>query len=264
MTNPMNADIRPINTATYAGNLNALVSQVKEALKGPGYLRVTGFTDSEDNQLLLALGHQLGTPDIRTGKSLEGKATNIESQVVQRIETRSDLQESWSTPYRENSPLWMPCHSDAASREVPYGVVTFRCVRSDADGGGVTRVVQVPDVIALLPSEARETLSQPVFPYAFSPLPVLYQRGEALTLRYHQLELNYYIERSGTPLSNTERTALHLLDQAIDSPTHGVEFLLEPDDLLILNNFTTLHGRTGLAPDSRRLLKRMVVWSPLV
>ena len=68
-------------------------------------------------------------------------------------------------------------------------------------------------------------------------------------------------EKMGGTLSSLEREALAYIDERAMEPDLRFEFLLEPGDILMMNNYTVLHARTAFedweTPESQRLLLRL-------
>ena len=68
-------------------------------------------------------------------------------------------------------------------------------------------------------------------------------------------------EKIGGTLSSLEREALAYIEERAMAPDIRFEFMLEPGDILMMNNYTVLHARTAFedweTPERQRLLLRL-------
>ncbi|MGB0551056.1 MAG: TauD/TfdA family dioxygenase [Alphaproteobacteria bacterium] len=68
-------------------------------------------------------------------------------------------------------------------------------------------------------------------------------------------------EKIGGTLSSLERDALPYIEEPAMAPNIRFEFMLEPGDILMMNNYTVLHARTPFedweTPERQRLLLRL-------
>ena len=68
-------------------------------------------------------------------------------------------------------------------------------------------------------------------------------------------------QKRGGELSALERDALAYIERSASRPEACLSFMLEPGDLLLMSNYTVLHGRTAFddwpEPDRKRLLLRL-------
>ncbi|HTU91343.1 MAG TPA: TauD/TfdA family dioxygenase [Gemmataceae bacterium] len=91
--------------------------------------------------------------------------------------------------------------------------------------------------------------------------PVLSWDGCGLLYRYLRYWIESGHEKIGQPLSDAQRRALDLLDEAASQPSLRVEFALRPGDLFFVNNRWILHNRTAFEdhaePEQRRHLVRL-------
>ncbi len=153
-------------------------------------------------------------------------------------------------------------------------VIAFLCVRQAQQGGTnqlvssmalYNRIAQErPDLLEALctpyfyqrhnvdPGNENPYYQQPVFSFcegffAANLLRVLIERA------YRQPEIG--------PMPARQREALDYLEQLADEPTMQATFRQEPGDVVLLNNFVTLHRRDEFVdadqPDQKRLLLRI-------
>jgi alpha-ketoglutarate-dependent taurine dioxygenase len=76
-------------------------------------------------------------------------------------------------------------------------------------------------------------------------------------LRYNRSEIESLRQRRDLPLPPETRSWLDRFDALFAAAAETV--LLDPGDLLLIDNHRTLHGRTAFAAGSPRLLKRVRV-----
>jgi alpha-ketoglutarate-dependent taurine dioxygenase len=76
-------------------------------------------------------------------------------------------------------------------------------------------------------------------------------------LRYNRSEIESLRQRRDLPLPPETRAWLDRFDALFAAAAETV--LLEPGDLLLIDNHRTLHGRTAFPAGSPRLLKRVRV-----
>ena len=91
-------------------------------------------------------------------------------------------------------------------------------------------------------------------------VPVLSEREGSVSCRYVAGYIYMAYEELGEELSAFERDALSYFDDVALRPDHMLEFQMEPGQLLVCNNLTTLHARRGFddppgAGDGRLLLR---------
>lgn len=170
-----------------------------------------------------------------------------------RINPEKALVNGASTAYsRTNRPLSL--HTDSSYQPAPHAMVAFQMVRADPDGGD-TVLATVEDIVAVLDPALVETLCQPVFPFGKGAGPVLVRRGDSFLMRYYRNQIDASVEK-GAPLSDAARDALDALDMALAGPATRWRFHLASGETLFLHNHKILHGRTGFAPGSTRLMYR--------
>ncbi|GAA2997722.1 TauD/TfdA family dioxygenase [Actinokineospora diospyrosa] len=127
------------------------------------------------------------------------------------------------------------------------------CLRRDHDGVAATRVASGRAAVALLDDDTVEALRQPVF---HSNHPTSFTRetgGELLPAGPHPvyfgdrdrpyLRFNSHNTFATTPRA---RAAIGLLTEALESVCHDI--VLEPGDLVVLDNNVVAHGRSTFTP----------------
>ncbi len=91
-------------------------------------------------------------------------------------------------------------------------------------------------------------------------VPVLSERGGAVSCRYVAGYIYMAYEELGEDLPQVDREALAYFDEVALRPDFMLEFQMEPGQLLVCNNLTTLHARRGFdeppgTGDGRLLLR---------
>jgi alpha-ketoglutarate-dependent taurine dioxygenase len=153
-------------------------------------------------------------------------------------------------------------------------VIAFLCVRQAASGGENYLVSSVaifnemlkqrPDLVDVLMRPYRyqrhnvDTGNE--LPYYEQPIFSIHEGHFAANL------LRVLIDRAdsapgATPMSDLQREALDYIEQLADDPALHVTFRQEPGDIVLLNNWVTLHRRSEFVdhedPASKRLLLRI-------
>lgn len=172
-----------------------------------------------------------------------------------KINTAAKLINDAATRYSQTSIALEP-HTDGSFKPVPFDILMLFTVQADAGRGGETILVAIDSILDRLDAETRARLSEPVYPLGASDRRILEPGAGVGTIRYYRSQMMLEVERRGTPLPGHSASALARLDEILADPSAQFRFRLEPGDLLFVNNHKTLHGRTALAPDSRRLLHR--------
>lgn len=92
-------------------------------------------------------------------------------------------------------------------------------------------------------------------------VPVLSAVEGHVSCRYVAGYIHMACEELGTPMPAFDKAALEYFDEVARRPELMVEFTMEPGQMLICNNHTTLHARSGFedvpGPETGRLLLRM-------
>lgn len=164
-------------------------------------------------------------------------------------------------------------HTDSWWMTEPHRVLVLACQSSDSSRGGESLVGRVRDLVAPLAADVLGALHDPVFPFPVSMpdgqpsvrrCPILTGDGDATAIRYRRDLIAIGVARSGSPLSATHRKALAALRSVLSDARSPVARLsLQPGDVLFIDNRRCLHGRTALAPDGGRHLRRMKLNEPL-
>jgi alpha-ketoglutarate-dependent taurine dioxygenase len=150
------------------------------------------------------------------------------------------------------SNLVFPLHTDCSYLDKPADVVTLYCVEN-SESGGESLLLNINKIIPLLPQDYLHLLLTQKFRIYSKEYPILEQSGSLYTIRYSIDEmLSSYPESEHGSL----RSTLEPLNNLLNDPSHYLTIKLHPNDCLIVNNRTALHGRHAFEPNSRRVFLR--------
>ncbi len=153
-------------------------------------------------------------------------------------------------------------------------VIAFLCIQPAAEGGDtfVVSSVALRDELRRRDPEALETLSRP-FPYLrhtvdrgnarpYCELPVFSEREGRFAAHFLRVLIDRADRAENAPsLTDAQRAALDALESVAEDPEMHVAFRLDPGDVLLLNNWTTLHRRSEFVdaeePERKRRLLRI-------
>lgn len=220
-----------------------LIGAIKTALlTKPGGCIVTEMPCSDDDAALEQLSYALGEPLLETH--------NLRGGMVCRVEVESHA----DRPYASTS-LHFPGHTDCVDYADPPDTVLLLCERPAASGGE-SFAAHLDDFLPLLSAEDIFALNKADFYFRYGYLPILTLQQRKVAIRYNRIMLDLFC-----PDQNPEREALlDRLDAAIQSVSFRLS--LQQGECLILNNHTTVHGRSafvdkpGKQAELGRLLKR--------
>ena len=153
-------------------------------------------------------------------------------------------------------------------------VISFLCVRPAASGGENYLVSSAaiynellqrrPDLVDVLMQSYRYQRHNVdcgnELPYYEQPIFSIYEGHFAANLLRVLIERAYAAPDS-PPMSDLQREALDTIEQLADDPEMQVSFRQQPGDIVLLNNWVTLHRRSEFVdhvqPDRKRLLLRI-------
>ncbi len=151
---------------------------------------------------------------------------------------------------RSNLPLSL--HTDSSYCDNPHNLLGFQCVET-AEEGGTTLLMPVDDILEKLDGETVALLSEPVYSMGRGFKPILSRTETGYTISFYSAQLGKGAEQQ---LAARHRSAVDSLAALLADAGTQTAFHMAPGDLCLLNNHKVLHGRTGFAEHSRRLLYR--------
>ena len=158
---------------------------------------------------------------------------------------------------RTNQPL-RP-HTDSSQDSVPHELVALQMVRPDFQGGK-TVVAPIEDILSDLSEPEIAALHRTKMPFGPKPLPVLWRNRAVHHIRFCDQEVMAVLRKGGRS-DDAIKNALRPLLGALEKVDQFQQFDLGAGETLFLHNTRALHGRTGFAPDSKRLLFRIRMYA---
>ena len=229
-----------------AAEISDLAVAVKKQLRQPGAALIPNFPIDSEAASLVRFGAALGT--------LSTRHVSVPlNKWIQRVEDADRaVQEPGGYDVLSATNRFFPWHTDEFHSPHPAEFVVQLCVRAAACGGGETMLAFLDDLWTELAADSIAILSQHQFSTGFGATAVLVNTDQGRGIRYNRDRLVRY------GLTEDQLRAVNDLEKAID--TTKCEFPMRPGDCLAFNNRTVLHGRTGFAGGSSRLLLRMRVF----
>jgi alpha-ketoglutarate-dependent taurine dioxygenase len=207
-----------------------MISSVNVCLRGKGYCIVNNALLDADNFMRLlheSLAPALGGKDIVKDKGHDG---HQEGTIL------------------STTNQFFPLHTDCCFLDKPADLITLYCVENSASGGE-NILLNINQVIHLLsPSYVAYLLTRP-FQFYSKKYPVLEKHRDVYTIRFNERELI-----SGC--RENDLSGLQTLLQLLNDPAHYTTVKLQPNQCLIVNNRSCLHGRYAFEPGSSRTFYR--------
>ena len=163
---------------------------------------------------------------------------------------------------------YLPYHTDAGD------VVGLLCLRRSVEGGLSSIVSSVtvhneilaqhPEYLGLLYNGfyyIRREAALTERGVSDRPIPVFGQRDGVVSCRLIRNQINAGAVKRGVPLTTVEKEALDFLDEQTRRADLRLDMDLERGDIQFINNYTTLHSRTGFVdgpePHQKRHMLRL-------
>ena len=249
-------------------SLVPLMQTAKDELATRGFLLLRGlpvreFSDQESATLYWAIGKLLG----------RGTTQNAAAEFLCSVTDRG-VKFGYSRGTNEQNARGYQSRADLNFHCDPTDVVALLCLRK-ALSGGMSAIVSSETIYNIIAEEAPQHL--PIltrgFPYDrknenFSTeepittrIPVFKRQGDRMSCRYARSYINGAAEKLAEPLTAEEVAALDYFDTVARRSDIVLHMAFEPGDIQLVNNFTTLHGRTSYVdhpnPEQRRFLYRL-------
>jgi hypothetical protein len=163
---------------------------------------------------------------------------------------------------------YLPYHTDAGD------MVGLLCLRRSLEGGLSSIVSSVtvhneilanhPEYLGLLYNGfyyIRREAALTERGVSDKPIPVFGAKDGVVSCRYIRNQINAGAVKRGVPLTTLEQASLDYLDECTRRPDLRLDMDLEPGDIQFINNYTTLHSRTGFVdgpePHQKRHMLRL-------
>ena len=231
-----------------------------EVRDGRGFMVLRGlpmsrYSDEEAGLIYWGLGRYLGTPLYQNPKG------DLLGHVYDHGRKYGELD---VRGYEGNGLL--PYHTDKCD------IVALLCLRQGISGGSSSLVSSVtvhneilanhPEYLGMLYNgfyyiRREEALTGKG--YSDTPIPVFGQKDGLISCRYLRNQINAGAVKRGIPLTKIEFEALEYFDSLTRHPDLRLDMDLQPGDMQICNNYTTLHSRTGFVDGPEPHQKRHMV-----
>jgi L-asparagine oxygenase len=151
----------------------------------------------------------------------------------------------------ESSGIDFGPHTECGGLPMVPTYLLLYCLRPDQGGSAATYFEEARDLLGLLDAGTIEALQKPEFqmrvPYSFTGVDAWSAEGAILRGPLSQPELWY--DRDGMRGVTPEaRAALERLDAAAADPRVQRAGVLQPGDIVVLDNRKTVHGRKPFTP----------------
>ncbi len=219
----------------------------------PHFAVLKGAPPTEDRTLTVQLARAIASIDpVRDGQTPDQRGKVSFTRV--RINSARAHQVSAVTHYSRTNEALEP-HTDSSYQAEPHELVAFQIVRADVDGGD-TLMAPVEHVIDALDNDVREVLKRRKFPFGRGAHPVLWKSGGDFRIRYYRSQIEAAREKDNR-LTDDDLAALATLDEVLRREDRLFRFHVEAGETIFIHNTKTLHGRSGFATNSDRLLYRI-------
>ena len=233
-----------------------------ELYEGRGFVVVRGlpverWSDDDVGLVFWGLGRYLGAPLYQNPQGdLLGHVYD-HGRTYGNIDVRG---------YETNA--YLPYHTDAGD------VVGLLCLRRSLSGGLSSIVSSVtvhneilaqhPEYLGLLYNGfyyIRREAALTDRGVSERPIPIFGQRDGVVSCRLIRNQINAGAVKRGVPLTTLEKEALDFLDEQTRRPDLRLDMDLQRGDIQFINNYTTLHSRTGFVdgpePHQKRHMLRL-------
>lgn len=222
---------------------DSLINLIKERLAQPPYCAlVQGLDFDEGNRIFVAVNRAFGELVARPYEKPR-------AQLVHYIQPSTDIMSARGGHESER------LHTDTADWEPPVELISMVCVRSDPDGGGHSRILDVDtirkEVTEQLGSAILDRLESEPVPWQLAPYwgggiswrPVL-TKSNVCWRRY---TIDLALDSTGARLSDEMLQSLESFENMISNTPNTLDFLMGEGELLFSDNRRTIHARTPIA-----------------
>lgn len=209
-----------------------------------------------DNASLLAIAQSLG-PIMVPGVAMD---PNLHDGLIYSVQPRNagaGARDNYGNTILSTTNLRFVLHTDAYnSAEPPRFVLLMRTDAGEQDEEPTKSYVSDGDqALVRMPSRQLDLLKQPRFPSARGSVALVEMYEDQRRLRFNPEEIARWGDKPDPPIA----AALNLLTELLIDGQE--EFVLEPGDCLVLDNWRTVHGRSEIPAGSPRRLSRVWVAS---
>ncbi|WP_336215016.1 TauD/TfdA family dioxygenase [Nonomuraea sp. LPB2021202275-12-8] len=232
----------------------AFTAEIRSKVRFHPILVIRGLPGEGGAHTLARLAKSLGRVD-----STDVTAPDEGNRLVHAVQARDEpIRDDHGFPILSTTNADFPCHTDDYFEANPSDLVILQCVHQ-ASAGGDSLAATVDDIIAHLDSATLDLLARPLFPSHFGLVPILQEHATEWRIRYNRVEIERSAQRLTVPVQLECVGALDRLDRAIEQVKTRIA--LTPGDCLILDNHRVVHGRTAFERGSKRLFRRVKVYT---
>ena len=161
-------------------------------------------------------------------------------------------------------------HTDSAHWPEPHDLTALQCVHKDEQGGGLSRIVHVDDVLQEFQNEGQSKL---IKYFLETDIPFLlhknfegkgWNKKKVLTesrfgtqVRFARTYIEKAIENHGIEVDPQLLKNVKIFEEVATKIGEKTQFSLEEGDWLIFDNHRVIHSRTNSSRTSKRLLKKV-------
>jgi Taurine catabolism dioxygenase TauD, TfdA family len=241
---------------------DTLAKAVTEMYDGRGFVVLRGlpvhrYRDEDVGLIFWGFGRYMGTPLYQNPQG------EILGHVFDHGRTYGNID---VRGYETNA--YLPYHTDAGD------MVGLLCLRRGLEGG-LSSIVssttvhneiarQHPEYLGLLYNGyyyIRREAALTERGVSEKPIPVFGHKDGVVSCRYIRNQINAGAVKREVPLTPLEKAALDFLDEQTKRPDLRLDMDLELGDIQFINNYTTLHSRTGFVdgpePHQKRHMLRL-------
>lgn len=189
--------------------------------------------------------------DGAVGESFTVSLVNSRRVGFDLVKDQGDYAERKEASLLSASSLAFPMHTDCSFLEKTADIVILYCVEN-SDTGGESLLLNINDIIPLLPADYIRLLLTKKFAVYSKIYPVLEQWQDRYLIRFN---LDEFLAND-PPDPTGIVSDLKPLTDLLKDPSHFITVKLKPNECLIINNRTCLHGRYAFEGNSRRLFYR--------
>lgn len=222
---------------------DSMIDQIKERLARPPYCAlVQGLAFDSGNKVFVAVNRAFGDLVARPYEKPR-------AQLVHYIQPATDIMSARGGHESER------LHTDTADWEPPVELISMVCVRSDPDGGGHSRILDVDtirkEVNEQLGAATLERLETEPVPWQLAPYwgggvnwRTVLTKSSVCWRRY---TIDLALDSTGAKLSDEMLRSLESFEDMISTTSRTLDFLMREGELLFSDNRRTIHARTPIA-----------------
>ena len=235
----------------YCTNLESLTS----ILNTEGIILIKDIPINESNYFLKDYSRKLGVPSIVSNRypNIQDGYIHILENTIQPIINKLGKEVISSTSHK------FDLHTDEFFSLNMADYVILFCQEKDEKNEGLSTYAHLEDIISDISSNWINLLLGNNFPCRNRLIPILFYENGKLRIRFNSYEILDNLTLVGSDRSILINDIVQGVSKILSK--HKKKILLLKGDCLIINNKTTLHGRTGFDFNSSRLFKRIRICS---